>query len=47
VEPLSEVQLRLLARLRALEPGDPERERMLRVVRLTVNGVAAGLQGTG
>jgi phosphoenolpyruvate carboxylase len=47
VEPLSEVQLRLLSRLRALEPRDPERERMLRVVRLTVNGVAAGLQGTG
>ncbi len=47
VEPLSEVQLRLLSRLRATESGDPERERLLRVVRLTVNGVAAGLQGTG
>ncbi len=47
VEPLSEVQLRLLARVRALAPGDPERDRLLRVVRLTVNGVAAGLQGTG
>ena len=47
VEPLSEVQVRLLARLRALPVGDPERERILRVVQLTVNGVAAGLQGTG
>ncbi len=47
VEPLSEVQLRLLARLRSLAPDDPERDRLLRVVRLTVNGVAAGLQGTG
>ncbi len=47
VEPLSEVQLRLLARLRELGPDDPERDRVLAVVRLTVNGVAAGLQGTG
>ena len=47
VEPLSEVQVRLLARLRALPVDDPERERILRVVQLTVNGVAAGLQGTG
>ncbi len=47
VQPLSEVQVRLLARLRALPAGDPARERILRVVQLTVNGVAAGLQGTG
>ncbi len=47
VEPLSEVQVRLLARLRALPPGDPSRDRIQRVIRLTVNGVAAGLQGTG
>jgi phosphoenolpyruvate carboxylase len=47
VEPLSEVQVRLLARLRTLPDGDPRRDAMLRVVQLTVNGVAAGLQGTG
>ncbi len=47
VEPLSEVQLRLLGRLRAMSPDDPDRERVLAVIRLTVNGVAAGLQGTG
>ncbi len=47
VEPLSEVQVRLLARLRGLPPGDPSRDRLQRVIRLTVNGVAAGLQGTG
>ena len=47
VEPLSELQLRLLARLRAMPPDDPVRERILSIVRLTVNGVAAGLQGTG
>jgi phosphoenolpyruvate carboxylase len=47
VDSLSELQVRLLARLRALAPGDPERDRVLRLVQLTVNGVAAGLQSTG
>jgi len=47
VDPLSELQVRVLARLRALDPDDPEAERLLRLVQLTVNGVAAGLQGTG
>jgi phosphoenolpyruvate carboxylase len=47
VDSLSELQVRLLARLRALPPDDPERERVLRLVQLTVNGVAAGLQSTG
>jgi phosphoenolpyruvate carboxylase len=47
VDSLSELQVRMLARLRALPPDDPERERVLRLVQLTVNGVAAGLQSTG
>jgi phosphoenolpyruvate carboxylase len=47
VDSLSEVQVRLLARLRALDPDDPARETVLRLVQLTVNGVAAGLQNTG
>ena len=47
VDSLSELQVRLLARLRALAPDDPERDRVLRLVQLTVNGVAAGLQSTG
>ncbi len=47
VDSLSELQVRLLARLRALEPDDPGRHRVLRLVQLTVNGVAAGLQSTG
>ena len=47
VDSLSELQVRLLARLRALAPDDPERGRVLRLVHLTVNGVAAGLQSTG
>jgi phosphoenolpyruvate carboxylase len=47
VDSLSELQVRLLARLRALGPDDPERGRVLRLVQLTVNGVAAGLQSTG
>jgi phosphoenolpyruvate carboxylase len=47
VDSLSELQVRLLARLRALDPDDPGRDRVLRLVQLTVNGVAAGLQNTG
>jgi phosphoenolpyruvate carboxylase len=47
VDSLSEIQVRLLARLRSLPPDDPERQRLLRLVHLTVNGVAAGLQNTG
>ena len=30
-----------------LRPGRPERDRLLRLVQLTVNGIAAGLQRTG
>ena len=47
VDSLSELQVRLLARSRALAPDDPDRGRVLRLVKLTVNGVAAGLQNTG
>jgi phosphoenolpyruvate carboxylase len=47
VDPLSELQARLLARRRDLPPGDPERERLLRLIQLTINGVAAGLRSTG
>jgi phosphoenolpyruvate carboxylase len=47
VDSLSEMQVTLLARLRACAPADPERERLLRLVQLTVNGIAAGLQRTG
>jgi len=44
VDALSHLQLRALAALRG---GDPERERLQRLLLLTVNGVAAGLQNTG
>ena len=47
VDSLSELQVRLLDRLRALPADDPERARLLKLVHLTVNGVAAGLQNTG
>lgn len=47
VDALSELQVRLLARLRSMAPDDPERGRVLRLVQLSVNGVAAGLQNTG
>jgi phosphoenolpyruvate carboxylase len=47
VDSLSEMQVMLLARLRAMPPGDPGREELRRLVQLTVSGVAAGLQNTG
>jgi phosphoenolpyruvate carboxylase len=49
VDALSYLQLRALAALRApAEPGeDDTRERLERLLLLTVNGVAAGLQNTG
>ena len=47
VDALSELQVRLLARLRAMDPDDPERGPVPRLVQLSVNGVAAGLQNTG
>jgi phosphoenolpyruvate carboxylase len=47
IDPLSLIQVRFLARLRSLPPDDPDRERCRRLVQLTVNGVAAGLENTG
>ena len=47
VDALSEVQVRLLRRLRALPQDDPDRAVHRRLVQLSVNGVAAGLQNTG
>ncbi|HEV8516813.1 MAG TPA: phosphoenolpyruvate carboxylase [Candidatus Limnocylindrales bacterium] len=47
VDSLSELQVRLLHRLRSLAPDDPSREALESVVHLTVSGVAAGLQTTG
>ncbi len=47
VDSLSELQVLLLGRLRALAEDDPKRPELLRLVHLTVSGVAAGLQSTG
>jgi phosphoenolpyruvate carboxylase len=47
VDSISELQVRLLARLRALPAEDPSRPALLRLVQLAVNGVAAGVQNTG
>ena len=47
VDSLSELQVLLLGRLRSLHANDPQRDELLRLVHLTVSGVAAGLQNTG
>jgi len=47
VDSLSEMQVTLLARLRSTPEDAPDHARLLRLVQLTVNGIAAGLQRTG
>ncbi len=47
VDVISAVQVALLRELGRLDPADPRRERLRSIVRLTLNGVAAGLQTTG
>ncbi len=47
VDSLSELQVRLLARLRATAAEDPDHSELLRLVQLTINGIAAGLRNTG
>jgi len=47
VDALSHLQLRALTALRTTDPSDDECDRLRRLVLLTVNGVAAGLQNTG
>jgi phosphoenolpyruvate carboxylase len=47
VDSLSELQVMLLDRLRALPADHADREPLRRLIALTVSGVAAGLQNTG
>lgn len=47
VDPLSFVQVALLRRLRELPEDAPQRDAVQRLVALSINGVAAGLQNTG
>jgi phosphoenolpyruvate carboxylase len=47
VDALSHLQLRALRALRGGVADEQERERVERLLLLTVNGVAAGLQNTG
>ncbi|MFH1475531.1 MAG: phosphoenolpyruvate carboxylase, partial [Chloroflexota bacterium] len=47
LDPLGELQVEALARLRRLSPGAPERADLERLVGLTISGIAAGVQGTG
>jgi phosphoenolpyruvate carboxylase len=47
VDALSHLQLRALTALRTTDPDERQSERLRRLLLLTVNGVAAGLQNTG
>lgn len=47
VDPLSYLQVQLLAELRQIREQDNDDEELLREVLLTINGIAAGLRNTG
>ena len=47
LDPLAEIQVHLLARLRRMSADDPALESVRRLVQLSVNAIAAGLQATG
>jgi phosphoenolpyruvate carboxylase len=47
LDPLAEIQVHLLARLRRLAADDPAGDPVRRLVQLSVNAIAAGLQATG
>lgn len=47
VDPLSYLQVQLLAELRSIREQDSDDEELLREVLLTINGIAAGLRNTG
>ena len=47
VDPLSHLQVELLARYRAARPGDPERPALERALLLSILGIAAGLRNAG
>jgi phosphoenolpyruvate carboxylase len=47
LDPLNELQVLLLGRLRGVPEGHPSRAELERLVSLTISGIAAGVQGTG
>jgi phosphoenolpyruvate carboxylase len=47
VDALAELQVGTLGRLRTMDADDPRRPTLERLVRLTISGIAAGLQVTG
>jgi len=47
LDPLNELQVLLLGRLRSVPQDDPSRVELEQLVGLTISGIAAGVQGTG
>jgi phosphoenolpyruvate carboxylase len=47
VDPMSYLQVELLARKRAGKASAQEREKLLYAILLTINGIAAGMRNTG
>lgn len=47
IDPMNIIQINLLKEFRSLQEEDPRREKILHVLRETVNGIAAGMKNTG
>lgn len=47
IDPMNIIQINLLRELRSLPENDENREKILHVLRETVNGIAAGMKNTG
>jgi len=47
LDPLGDLQIEALTRLRGAAPDGPVRADLERLVGLTISGIAAGVQGTG
>ncbi len=47
LDPLNHLQVELLRRYRARQPGDADIERVQRGIHISINGLAAGLRNTG
>lgn len=47
VDPLNLIQIGLLRRFRQLPPDNPQRERVLHALRLSIVGIASGMKNTG
>ena len=47
LDPLNYIQVDLLKRYRATDSSDPERQKLIRAIQVSINGIASGMKNTG